>query len=64
MTLLDACREVMSQSKEYLNREYPHGLSSSDILKEIRFRYGPDAFPLVSIIDVADEMRAFYGAGH
>lgn len=59
MTLLDACREVMSDPD--MRRYYPDGLDASDILKEIRARHGQDAFPLVSIIDVADEMRGFYG---
>ena len=63
MTLLDACREVMGQPKEHLNREYPEGLSAADVLFEIRLRFGADAFPLVSVIDVADEMRSFYGPG-
>ena len=60
MTLLDACREVMRRVPK---SAYPDGLSSADVLKEIRVLFGPDAFPLVSVIDVADEMRSFYGPG-
>lgn len=58
MTLLDACREVMSDSET--TARYPEGLNAGDVLTEIRRKH-PDAFPLVSVIDVADEMRSFYG---
>lgn len=58
MTLLDACREVMSDPG--VRTRYPDGLAPRDILTEIRVKH-PGAFPLCSVIDVADEMRAFYG---
>ena len=59
MTLLDACREVMSDPE--VTARYPDGLNSADVLTEIRGKHGADAFPLVSVIDVADEMRSFFG---
>src|SRR5690606_21676134 len=60
MTLLDACREVM-RDNEVLDR-YPNGLDGNDILTEIRRKH-PGAFPLVSVLDVVDEMRSFFGPG-
>lgn len=57
-TLLDACREVMRDSE--LGKKYPKGVSAGDVLTEIRLRY-PDAFPLVSVLDVANEMIKFFG---
>lgn len=59
MTLLDACREVMNDPDT--KRYYPDGVAPLDILKEIRARHGQDAFEFCTVIDVADEMRAFYG---
>lgn len=61
MTLLDACREVMSKAS--LDAKYPNGMDANAILYEIRQIYGKDAFPLVSVLDVVGEMRAFYGEG-
>lgn len=61
MTLLDACREVMAD-RDVLAR-YPKGVNAADVLTEIRAKHGTDAFPLVSVIDVADEMRSFFGPG-
>lgn len=58
MTLLDACREVMADPDT--KRYYPDGLNAAEILLEIRSRHGDDAFPLVSILDVCDEMRKLY----
>lgn len=58
MTLLDACREVMNDP--IVMAKYPRGINSAEMLAEIRVKH-PDAFPLVSVIDVADEMIAFYG---
>ena len=60
MTLLDACREVMDDPA--IQSHYPDGLSSVDVLMEIRRKH-PGGFPLCTVIDVADEMRAFYGRG-
>lgn len=60
VSLLDACRSVMSEPD--VMRRYPYGLTPREILKEIRARHGADAFPFVSTIDVAEEMRSFYGA--
>lgn len=61
MTLLDACREVMRDPS--IKAKYPEGLLSYDVLAEIRMRHGDDAFPLCTVIDVANEMRAFFGRG-
>ena len=58
MTLLDACREVMADRS--VTAKYSEGLNAGDVLTEIRAKH-PDAFPLVSVIDVADEMRSFFG---
>lgn len=59
MTLLDACREVMSDRE--VTSKYLAGLDAADILTEIRNKHGRDAFALCTVIDVADEMRSFYG---
>lgn len=61
MTLLDACREVMRDHT--VMARYPDGLSAGDVLTEIRTKHGDDAFPLVSVIDVANEMQRFFGRG-
>lgn len=58
-SLLDAIRRVMSDPD--VTALYPLGLGATDVLREVRRRFGPDAFPLVSVLDVADELRAFYG---
>ena len=61
MSLLDACREVMRD--ESVTARYPRGLNAADVLTEIRRKHGNDAFPLCTVLDVADEMRAFFGPG-
>jgi hypothetical protein len=48
-------------SDAVVTAKYPEGLSSVDVLTEIRAKHGPTAFPLCTVIDVADEMRSFYG---
>lgn len=53
-SLLDACRLVMNKVKP------GQSMDSSEILSTIRRRFG-DVFPYCSVIDVADEMRKFYG---
>lgn len=58
MTLLDACREVMDDAE--VHARYPKGLTAFDVLTEIRAKR-PDAFQLVSMLDVHDEMESFYG---
>ena len=58
MTLLDACREVMAD--DAVLAKYPKGLDGNDVLDEIRVKH-PGAFPLVSVLDVVDEMRRFFG---
>jgi hypothetical protein len=58
VTLLDACRSVMRDDH---GDKYPDGLDSADVLAEIRAKFGADAFPLCTVIDVANEMRAFFG---
>lgn len=57
--LREACKEVMEDAE--VRARYPKGLNSGDILGEIRKKKGDDAFPLVSILDVHDEMDALYG---
>lgn len=57
-TLMDACREVMRDDE--MPKKYPKGMSAGDILTEIRIKH-PDAFPLVSVLDVANEMIKFFG---
>jgi hypothetical protein len=57
-TLSEACQEVVADLE--IRADYPEGLMAKDILFEIRVKHGPDAFPLVSIIDVCDEMEALY----
>lgn len=59
MTLLDACREVMSDPE--MKTKYPDGLDGFDIITEIRIKHGEDAFNLCSVLDVIDEMQKFYG---
>lgn len=59
MTLLDACRDIMSD-KTVLAR-YPEGLDAAEILTEIRAKHGSDAFCLCSVLDIANEMTFFYG---
>lgn len=58
MHLRDACREVMGDPE--VQARYPKGLTAADVLTEIRVKR-PDAFPLVSWLDVHDEMTEFYG---
>lgn len=60
VTLLDAIREVMSDPD--IRVRYPEGLDSGEVLAEVRTRFGDDAFPYVTVIDVADDLRSFYGA--
>ena len=60
-SLLDACREIMNDYT-ILARYKETGLSAEDVLKEIRRKH-PEAFPLVSWLDVHDEMVKFYGKG-
>ena len=58
MHLLDACREVMNDDS--MKEKYPGGLTAENVLAEIHIKH-PGGFPLVSWIDVHDEMRKFYG---
>lgn len=51
------CGEVMDDAE--VRGRYPNGLSAADILTEIRVKR-PGAFPLVSVLDVCDEMNALY----
>lgn len=57
--LQDACIEIMKDPE--VHNRYPLGLSAHDVLMELRERE-PGAFPLCSVIDVADELRDYYGA--
>lgn len=60
MTLLDAVRAVMAEPET--RDAHPDGLTAADVLDCIRQRFGADAFPLVSVLDVHDELTAFYGS--
>ena len=60
MTLFEACREVMLDKSVTSKYRDVGGLQARDILAEIRIKHGADAFPLVSIIDICDEMRELY----
>jgi len=57
--LQEACIEVMCDPDAH--KRFPRGLSALDVLTELRERE-PGAFPLCSVIDVADELRDYYGA--
>lgn len=59
MHLRDACQEVMADHE--VMKKYPNGVSSADVLNEIRVKHGDDAFYLCTILDVHDEMEALYG---
>jgi hypothetical protein len=39
-----------------MRERYPVGIDSAGILTEIRRKFGKDAFPLISILDIHDEM--------
>lgn len=56
-----AVHEVMTD--DTVHERYPEGLSAPDVLNEIRKRH-PNAFPLVTHLDVYDELRALYGPAH
>lgn len=57
-TLREACRAVYENDE--VRARYPDGMDSAMILGEIR-RAHPGSFPLVSILDIHDEMSALYG---
>ena len=59
VSLTDACWAVMTD-KEALAR-YPEGVSAPDVLDEIRRKFGANAWPLVTWLDVYNEMRDLYG---
>lgn len=59
VTLLDAVRSVM-QPCGGLDR--PRSMTATEVLTEVRKQW-PDGWPLVSVLDVANEMRKFYGRG-
>lgn len=56
-TLLDAVRSTM-QPGGGLDR--PRSMTPFEVLTEISERW-PDRWPYVTVIDVADELRGFYG---
>lgn len=58
-TLGEACRVVMEDTE--VTARYPKGLNGGDVLMEIRTRFGANAWPLVSVLDVIDELTALYG---
>lgn len=58
--LHDACRAVMEDRDAHAR--HPEGMDAKDILTEIRTK-DPEAFPLISILDVIDCMREMYGPG-
>ena len=57
--LRQACREVMADPE--VRSRYPEGMTSGEVLAEIRHKKGDDAFPYVDILDVHDELTAIYG---
>lgn len=58
MTLLEAVRQVMNDKA--IRAKYPAGLSSVDVLREIRIKFGADVYPYCTVIDIADELRRIY----
>lgn len=56
--LREAVRAIMDDHD--IQQDFPDGMSAVDVLTEMRER-NPDAFPLCTVIDVADELRAIYG---
>lgn len=54
-TLLDAVRSVMQPGG---GMDRPRSMTPLEVLTEVQERFG---FPLCTVIDVADEMREFYG---
>lgn len=46
---------------ETVMAKYPEGLTANDVMDEIEAKH-PNGFPLMSWLDVYDEMREFYGA--
>ena len=54
-TLADACREVLEDPERK-----PGGVTAGEVLEEIHRRH-PGAFPLVSMLDVHDELVDLYG---
>lgn len=59
MSFKSAVLEVFQDPE--IHKKYPNGMNSVDILHEIRQKYGQDAFPYCTVIDVADQMRETYG---
>lgn len=58
MHLREACREVMND-RTVMDR-YPQGVTANDVMREVEKKH-PGGFPLISVLDVYDEMTAFYG---
>jgi hypothetical protein len=54
--LHDECRKVMAT---YDREAHPRGLTAVEILEHIR-KDDPDAFPLITVIDIADTMSEIY----
>lgn len=61
MHLREACAEVMSDKAVTAKYREQGGMTSADVLNEIRGKHGADAFGLCSILDVHDEMSALFG---
>lgn len=64
MALIDDCEAVMVDPDVHARYRSAGGLTAADILIEIRNKFGQDAYPLVSILDVIDEMHKLYGRNH
>lgn len=43
------------------HKPYQDAYAPADILEVIRLEYGADAWPLCTVIDVADEMNEMFG---
>lgn len=58
-TLTEAIASVMSDPE--FQDAHPDGANAGDVLEGIRSKFGTSAFPLVTVIDVADGLREIYG---
>lgn len=51
--------DLMENKKVY--KKYEGGINAQELFNELK-NYGYD-FPLISVLDVANEMRSYYGEG-
>lgn len=59
MSLAEAIRGIMKDPA--VMAKYTKGISGAEMLTEVQTKY--DGFELVSVLDVIDFMRDFYGPG-